>query len=78
MKVYGVVSIFSLITYVFASSIVLSPDFRSPKRIMFSSFYGGSSHVAWVVEILDELSRRGHSTFFVTNVKWYTLFIIKY
>ncbi|KAI8096025.1 hypothetical protein BDF21DRAFT_442140 [Thamnidium elegans] len=69
MKLYSLISILSLAATTFASSstFVLSPDFRAPKNIMFSCFYGGSSHVTWVIEILDELSRRGHTTFFLTK-----------
>ncbi|GAA5806586.1 hypothetical protein HPULCUR_012126 [Helicostylum pulchrum] len=69
MKLYSLVSILSLATTGFASSsmFIISQDFRIPKNIMFSCFYGGSSHVSWVIEILDELSRRGHNTFFLTK-----------
>ncbi|KAI9244530.1 hypothetical protein EDC94DRAFT_653910 [Helicostylum pulchrum] len=49
-----------------SSTFSISPDFRAPKNVMFNCLYGGSSHVHWVIEILDELSRRGHTTFFLT------------
>jgi hypothetical protein len=46
----------------------LVQNFRESKNIMFSCMYGGSSHVVWVLSILEELSNRGHSTFFITRV----------
>lgn len=30
---------------------------------------GDSSHVVWVLEILEDLSTRGHSTFYITSYK---------
>ncbi|KAI7902929.1 uncharacterized protein BX663DRAFT_472518 [Cokeromyces recurvatus] len=50
-----------------ASKFEILQDFRKPKRIAFSAFFGGASHVNWVLTILDELSTRDHSTFFITN-----------
>jgi hypothetical protein len=46
----------------------LVENFRESKNIMFGCMYGGSSHVIWVLSILEELSHRGHSTFFLTRV----------
>jgi hypothetical protein len=42
--------------------------YQEPKNIMFASMFGGSSHVNWVLTILDELSTRGHNITFVTSV----------
>ncbi|KAI8096029.1 hypothetical protein BDF21DRAFT_394307 [Thamnidium elegans] len=69
MKLYNLISILSLTTTVIASSstFVISSDFRTPKNVMFNCLYGGSSHVSWVINILDELSHRGHTTFFLTK-----------
>lgn len=52
-----------------ASTFEIVQDFRTPKNIMFSCMYGGSSHMSWVLSILDELSNRGHSPHFLTRVK---------
>ncbi|KAG0168304.1 hypothetical protein DFQ30_004951 [Apophysomyces sp. BC1015] len=38
----------------------LFEDFRTPKKIVFAAVTGGSSHVNWVLSILDELAERGH------------------
>lgn len=46
----------------------VTDNFRTSKNILFSCMYGGSSHVNWVLTILEELSNRGHSTFFQTKV----------
>lgn len=43
-------------------------DFRETKKVLFSAMFGGSSHVHWVISILDELSSRGHNTSFITKV----------
>lgn len=45
----------------------VTDNFRTSKNILFSCMYGGSSHVNWVLTILEELSNRGHSTFFQTK-----------
>ncbi|KAK4510984.1 Ubiquinone biosynthesis protein coq9, mitochondrial [Mucor velutinosus] len=45
----------------------LVETFREPKNILFSSNFGGASHVKWVLTILDELSQRGHNVTFVTT-----------
>jgi hypothetical protein len=47
---------------------VLQQSFREPKNILFSCPAGGSSHVVWVLQILEELSARGHNVTFVTKV----------
>lgn len=52
------------------SSFQVADNFRTSKNIMFSCMYGGSSHVNWVLTILEELSSRGHSTFFQTKVMY--------
>lgn len=68
MKLPGVLSLF--ITVVLGSATFeISPNFRSAKNVMFSCMYGGSSHVSWVMTILEELSLRGHSAFYLTRVK---------
>ncbi|KAK4510665.1 Phosphatidylinositol-4-phosphate 5-kinase [Mucor velutinosus] len=41
--------------------------FRQPKKIAFSVFSGGSSHANWVLSIIEELSKRGHITTFLTK-----------
>lgn len=51
-----------------ASTFEIVQDFRTPKNIMFSCMYGGSSHMSWVLSILHELSNRGHSLHFLTRV----------
>ncbi|KAI9244531.1 hypothetical protein EDC94DRAFT_629544 [Helicostylum pulchrum] len=69
MKLYSLIGIlyFAATAVASSSTFVISPDFRTPKNIMFSCLYGGSSHISWVIEILDELSRRGHTTSFLTK-----------
>lgn len=43
-------------------------NFREPKKIVFSSLMGGSSHNHWVISILNELNMRGHDTSYITMV----------
>ncbi|KAG1141240.1 hypothetical protein G6F36_015726 [Rhizopus arrhizus] len=45
----------------------LALDYHVPKNIVFSSSQGGSSHVVWVLSILEELAARGHHTTFYTR-----------
>ncbi|KAG1193194.1 hypothetical protein G6F70_009104 [Rhizopus microsporus] len=45
----------------------LTANFREPKNILFACSIGGSSHVIWVLEILEELAARGHHTTFYTR-----------
>ncbi|CEG78476.1 hypothetical protein RMATCC62417_13078 [Rhizopus microsporus] len=45
----------------------LEPDFRTRKNILFSAGFGGSSHVVWVLSILEELQARGHHTIYYTR-----------
>ncbi|KAI9008820.1 hypothetical protein CLU79DRAFT_800131 [Phycomyces nitens] len=45
----------------------LVQDFRVPKNIAFSCFSGGSSHVNWVMLIMDELAERGHNSIYITR-----------
>ncbi|KAG2213470.1 hypothetical protein INT47_009144 [Mucor saturninus] len=66
MKLLGLASLF-VATVLGTSTFEISPNFRSPKNILFSCMYGGSSHVSWVISILDELSLRGHTTFYLTT-----------
>jgi mevalonate pyrophosphate decarboxylase len=47
----------------------LVENFREPKNIMFSAMMGGSSHVVWVLSILQELTERGHDVTFYTRVE---------
>ncbi|ORX46111.1 UDP-Glycosyltransferase/glycogen phosphorylase [Hesseltinella vesiculosa] len=42
-------------------------DFRVPKKIGFHAVGGGSSHYFWVLEIFEELKRRGHEVAFYTR-----------
>jgi hypothetical protein len=51
-----------------SSTFEMFQDFRQPKRILFSCTRGGSSHVHWVISILNELDSRGHNTSFLTKV----------
>lgn len=44
-------------------------DFRVPKNVLFSCLVGGSSHVHWVLSILNELESRGHNTTYITKVR---------
>jgi hypothetical protein len=46
----------------------LVQTFREPKNILFSVNMGGSSHVLWVLSILEELAARGHHVKFFTRV----------
>ncbi|KAI8996804.1 hypothetical protein BDB01DRAFT_712946 [Pilobolus umbonatus] len=54
-------------------SIYSVPNFRQPKNIMFTSFCGGSSHVTWVLQILNELHNRGHNITYVAKYPQDTL-----
>ncbi|ORE12701.1 hypothetical protein BCV71DRAFT_280353 [Rhizopus microsporus] len=45
----------------------LEPDFRTQKNILFSCSTGGSSHIVWVLSILEELQARGHHTIYYTR-----------
>lgn len=51
-----------------ATTFEIIENYRERKNIMFSAMFGGSSHIVWVLEILEQLSSRGHSTFYVTRV----------
>lgn len=51
-----------------AATFDMVQNFREPKKILFSCMVGGSSHVHWVLSILDELDSRGHNTSFITKV----------
>ncbi|KAI9025336.1 hypothetical protein CLU79DRAFT_803657 [Phycomyces nitens] len=42
-------------------------DFRVYKNIAFSCNAGGSSHINWVLMILEELAERGHNTTYITR-----------
>lgn len=50
------------------STFDLTPDYHVPKTIMFSCSIGGSSHVQWVLSILEELTSRGHRAIFYATV----------
>jgi len=41
--------------------------FREPKKIAFGALMGGASHINWVLSILDELTTRNHTAYFVTK-----------
>ncbi|KAG1153237.1 hypothetical protein G6F46_006623 [Rhizopus delemar] len=45
----------------------LVQTFREPKNILFSVNMGGSSHIVWVLSILEELAARGHHVKFFTR-----------
>lgn len=51
-----------------AHSFELGESFRQPKNILFGSVGGGSTHINWVLHVLDELANRGHNITFVTHV----------
>ena len=51
-----------------AHAFELGESFRQPKNILFGSVGGGSTHINWVLFILDELADRGHNITFVTHV----------
>lgn len=42
--------------------------FREPKNIAFGALMGGASHINWVLSILDELTTRNHTAYFITRV----------
>ncbi|ORZ13270.1 hypothetical protein BCR42DRAFT_493329 [Absidia repens] len=42
-------------------------DFRTPKKVGFGAVGGGSSHYFWVLEILQELTGRGHEATLFTR-----------
>jgi hypothetical protein len=46
----------------------LKETFRTSKNILFGTVGGGSSHINWVLSILDELADRGHNVTYVTHV----------
>ncbi|KAI9482826.1 MAG: hypothetical protein EXX96DRAFT_518686 [Benjaminiella poitrasii] len=50
-----------------SSRFEVEQTFRKPKRVAFSVLFGGSSHVNWVLSILDELTNRGHSAYFIAK-----------
>jgi len=56
-----------------ARAFELGESFRQPKNILFGSVGGGSSHIEWVLSILDELADRGHNITFVTHVSYSTM-----
>ncbi|KAF7727162.1 hypothetical protein EC973_007937 [Apophysomyces ossiformis] len=45
----------------------LTEDFHEPKNIVFAGLLGESSHVGWVLMIMDELAKRGHRITFLTK-----------
>ncbi|KAG1411923.1 hypothetical protein G6F58_008295 [Rhizopus delemar] len=49
------------------NSFQLALDDHVPKNIAFSCHFGGSSHIVWVLSILEELAARGHHTTFYTR-----------
>ncbi|KAG0933917.1 hypothetical protein G6F32_010899 [Rhizopus arrhizus] len=49
------------------NSFQLALDDHVPKNIAFSCHLGGSSHIVWVLSILEELAARGHHTTFYTR-----------
>jgi hypothetical protein len=60
--------VFVLMLLTAVEGIVPKPSFRSPKNIAFATLGGGSSHHIWVLELLEELHRRGHSVSFHSKV----------
>lgn len=52
-----------------SSAFEILQDFREPKKVLFASLMGGSSHMHWVISILNELDLRGHDTHFITMVR---------
>lgn len=41
---------------------------NSQKNVAFFAHFGGSSHMNWVLNVVDELGSRGHNAFFITTV----------
>ncbi|KAG2179795.1 hypothetical protein INT43_003578, partial [Umbelopsis isabellina] len=54
---------------VLASPFVHQLDFRTPKNIGISVLAPGSSHTVWVLEIGQELARRGHNVTFLCKIE---------
>lgn len=54
---------------VLASPFVRQLDFRTPKNIGISVLAPGSSHTVWVLEIGQELARRGHNVTFLCKIE---------
>jgi hypothetical protein len=48
--------------------LTLIETYFEPKNIGFVAPMGGSSHITWVLTILDELCERGHNITFFTRV----------
>jgi hypothetical protein len=62
-----------LASFVAADALQMKPTYRDLngyKNIIFSATIGGSSHYNWVLEISDELARRGHNVTFISTVSW--------
>ncbi|KAI9274176.1 hypothetical protein BY458DRAFT_569913 [Sporodiniella umbellata] len=57
----------SLLWFQMSAKEILLDNYSESKHIMFMSTFGGSSHVSWVLSILDELSKRGHRITYVTR-----------
>ncbi|KAL0077495.1 glycosyltransferase family 1 protein [Phycomyces blakesleeanus] len=49
------------------NTLELVEDFRVSKNIVFSCQAGGSSHINWVLLILEELATRGHNITYITR-----------
>lgn len=54
-----------------SNAFELKDTFREPKNILFGNVGGGSSHINWVISILEELANRGHNITFVTHVIYF-------
>ncbi|CEP19969.1 hypothetical protein [Parasitella parasitica] len=76
MKISSTVLLISSALVSIGAAAAADPDttfemldsFREPKNIAFSAMVGGSSHIVWVLSILEELaSNRGHNTYFFTR-----------
>lgn len=57
------------VTAVLASPFVRQLDFRTPKNIGISVLAPGSSHTVWVLEIGQELTKRGHNVTFLCKIE---------
>ncbi|KAI9255986.1 hypothetical protein BY458DRAFT_519771 [Sporodiniella umbellata] len=50
-----------------AGNMQVETTFREPKNVMFGSPMGGSSHMVWVLTIMEEMAARGHKAYYVTK-----------
>lgn len=58
-----------------ANAQTLEPTYSidSHKNVAFFAVFGGSSHINWVLNIMDELGSRGHNATFITSVSLHSI-----